>query len=281
MRWGTQQLASSPARTDLHTGEGTEPLEGRNVARLESEMFFSHALSTTTPDTVESLFRSCVARRLRGEPTAYILGQRQFWGFDFTVSPATLIPRPDTETMIDAALSLYTTDRPPQRILDLGTGSGCILLSLLSEFKEARGVGVDRSPQALQVARINAHRMRLTERCTFIESDWLDKVDGSERFDLVASNPPYIPRADLASLEPDVKDFEPAGALDGGEDGLQVYRHFASSDKLDRVMAPGAFLLLEVGAGQASQVAELFHPKRRCIAVKRDLAGVERCLVLQ
>ncbi|ELR21628.1 HemK family modification methylase [Acanthamoeba castellanii str. Neff] len=188
VRWGTQQIASSPARTDLHTGEGgTEPLEGRNVARLESEMFFSHALSTTTPDTVESLFR-----RLRGEPTAYILGQRQFWGFDFTVSPATLIPRPDTETV-------QRTLRSPMR-------SGCILLSLLSEFKEARGVGVDRSPQALQVARINAHRMRLTERCTFIESDWLDKVDGSERFDLVASNPPYIPRADLASLEPDVKD---------------------------------------------------------------------------
>jgi len=144
--------------------------------------------------------------------------------------------------MIDAALSLYTKDdRPPQRILDLGTGSGCILLSLLSEFKEARGVGVDRSPQALQVARINAHRMRLIERTTFIEryttskqhllfsslalasamtrvmevnstwgialSDWLAKVDGSERFDLVASNPPYIPRADLATLEPDVKEY--------------------------------------------------------------------------
>lgn len=246
-------------------------------------MFFSHATATTAPDTAESLFKSCVERRVRGEPTAYILGQRQFWGFDFAVSPATLIPRPDTETVIDAALSLHKGDRPPQRILDLGTGSGCILLSLLSEFKEARGVGVDRSAPALQVARINAHRMGLAERSTFVESDWLEKVAVAENesFDLVASNPPYIPHADIAHLDPGVRDFEPTGALDGGEDGLQVYRYLANSDKLDRVMAPGAFLLLEVGAGQASQVVELFHPKRRCVAIKRDFAGVERCLVLQ
>jgi release factor glutamine methyltransferase len=218
-------------------------------------------------------FRAAVARRAAHEPFAYIAGHRAFWSLDLEVSPATLIPRPDTETLVETALKLAGHPAAPLEILDLGTGSGAILIALLSELPNAIGFGVDVSEPALAIARRNALRSGVAARVRFARSSWWSHVSG--QFDLILSNPPYVPTADIAALEPDVRDYEPRLALDGGPDGLAAYRAIASIAAAR--LTPGGALIVEVGQGQADDVDALFRASGfPATHIAADLAGIPR-----
>ena len=218
--------------------------------------------------------RAAVARRAAREPIAFIIGWQEFWGLRFAVSPATLIPRADSETLIEAAMSAA---QPFRRILDLGTGTGCLLLATLSEFGDAWGVGIDRNPAAAALARHNAAALGLAGRCAMLAGDWAAALEG--RFDLLLSNPPYIETEAIAGLMPEVAGWEPAGALDGGADGLAAYRAVVAA--ATRLLAPGGLAILELGIGQEAAVRGLAQAAGlRHRDTRRDLAGIERALVL-
>jgi release factor glutamine methyltransferase len=244
---------------------------------LSIEQMVSRGQDEALPAVAAEL-RVLTARRVRREPMAYILGEREFWGLPFKVSPAVLVPRPDSETMIDAAIGLLPDRARPLRILDLGLGSGCLLLTLLHEFPQASGVGIEVSPEALAIARQNAAALGMAPRATLLEGDWhlpdwARNLGGP--FDLVVSNPPYIEAGDISGLMPEVARFEPALALDGGGDGLAAYRAIATS--LSGLLAPGGTLLFEVGASQATAVAGLLEVAGLTPAPPwKDLGGVER-----
>jgi release factor glutamine methyltransferase len=222
-------------------------------------------------------------RRLAGEPVSRILGSRAFWGLDFRLSPETLDPRPDTETLVEAVLAALPERDSPLRILDPGTGTGCILIALLSELPHAVGVGTDISHAALLTARENALAAGVAERARFVQADWLRGIDG--RFDVVVSNPPYIARAELAALSREVRAQDPAAALDGGADGLAAYR--AIVDEIDRVLKPGGIAAFEVGQGQAEAVSAMMRAADLTPALPDgaasacDLAGIDRALVMK
>lgn len=219
--------------------------------------------------------RNFEARRLGREPVARILGRREFWGLPFLLSPATLDPRPDSETLVETALGLLHDVAAPS-LLDLGTGTGCLLLALLHERADARGLGVDLSAEAVTTARRNATALGLAERASFRQANWADGID--ERFDLIVSNPPYIPAADIAALELEVRAFDPRLALDGGADGLDGYR--ALGALLPRLLAPSGTAVVELGAGQADAVSGLFATAGIEVkAIVCDLAKVPRALV--
>jgi release factor glutamine methyltransferase len=221
-------------------------------------------------------FHVMVTRRAAREPAATIIGHREFWSLDFVVTRDTLIPRPDSETIIETALD-YLHDRPPARILDLGTGTGCLLLSALSEFPDAWGLGVDLSPRAAAVAQLNARRLGLAERATIMVGGWTAALEG--RFDLVLCNPPYIPAADILGLMPEVQAFEPHLALDGGADGLDPYRLLFRD--LPQRLTPGGLALFEFGIGQAEALVALAASlSLKLLDVKSDFAGLPRVLAL-
>jgi len=219
-------------------------------------------------------FDALIARRLTHEPIAYITGHKEFWSLDFDVGPGVLVPRPDTETLIEEAIRLVADRTAPLRIADLGTGSGAILCAALREFPNATGIGWEASPAAYAFAARNAARL-VGARADIRLGDWNEAVGP---FDLVFSNPPYIPAADIESLDPDVAAFEPHTALDGGPDGLDAYRALAGL--LPKILAPGGFALLEIGIGQASAMGTLFQ-KLQMIRIVPDLAGIPRCVLLQ
>jgi release factor glutamine methyltransferase len=213
-------------------------------------------------------------RRESREPVAHILGRRQFWTLDLAVSDAVLVPRPETELLVELALEQLPPNSPA-RVLDLGVGSGAILLAVLAERRNAAGVGVDRSEAALTIARENACAAGLDDRAEFRLGDWAAGLEGE--FDLVLSNPPYIPSADIEDLEPEVARFEPRIALDGGPDGLHAYRAILAD--LPRILRPGGAFVLEAGAGQAAAVKTLAVEAGLLVQqVRRDLAGVERAV---
>ena len=218
-------------------------------------------------------YKALVARRAAHEPLALILGRQEFWSLDFIVSPATLIPRADSETLIEAALAAMPERRQVRTILDLGTGTGCLLLAALTEFASAWGLGVDRSAEVVALASRNANALGLATRAAFICGNWADAV--AARFDLVLSNPPYIPSADIAGLMPEVALHEPGRALDGGHDGLDAYRCILAA--LPGLLAPGGVAILELGIGQADAVAALAG---RPVAFRADLGGVRRAIVV-
>jgi release factor glutamine methyltransferase len=218
-------------------------------------------------------------RRLRGEPVARILGHKEFWGLSLQLTPATLVPRPDTETIVELALEMLRADgdtNHPLRIADLGTGSGAILLALLSELPEAHGFGTDISSAALQTAAANAARTGLAGRATFIACDYATGLSGL--FDLIVSNPPYIRSVDIGGLAAEVRHYDPLAALDGGADGLDGYR--ALIPQAAGILAPGAVLVVEAGQGQSGDiealmtVAGLTHNR----VPKADLAGIPRAV---
>jgi release factor glutamine methyltransferase len=224
-----------------------------------------------------------VARRGAREPVSRILGEREFYGRRFVLSSATLDPRPDSETLIDAALGMADLEDWRGRaisILDIGTGTGCLLLTLLAELPLATGIGTDISEEALATAAANAAALGLQDRATFARHDVLAGVTGP--FDLIVSNPPYIPHADIADLAPEVREYDPRAALDGGTDGLDIYRQIAAG--LEGVLAKGA--VFEVGAGQADAVALLLQQgflKTRKAEVSRhcDFGGHTRCVAIR
>ena len=223
------------------------------------------------------MFEALVARRAEREPLALILGRREFWSLDFAVSPATLVPRPDTETLITAALGAFADRAAPRRVLDLGTGSGCLLLATLSEFSRAFGIGVDRSAAAAVLAARNAAMLGLAGRSAFLCGDWAAALGAP--FDLVLCNPPYIPTAQLDGLMPEVARHEPRAALDGGTDGLAAYRRLVPD--LGRLLALGGVAVLEVGADQAGAVARLARHAGFAVARYQDLSGIARALALR
>lgn len=230
-------------------------------------------LDSTQAATLDAM----AARRASREPMAYIVGEREFWSLPFRVTPATLVPRPDTETVVEAVLADVGDKPRTLRILDLGTGSGCLLLALLSEFPNASGLGVDISASALEVAKVNAVRLGFDVRAMFRIGDWLDGIE--ERFDVIVANPPYVPDRDIPGLDVDVRSFEPLGALAGGRDGLDAYRRITG--RLGKVLAVGGIACFEVGAGQVDSVAAIFAGQGfRIHAVHADLAGIPRAMAV-
>ncbi|MDR3528882.1 MAG: peptide chain release factor N(5)-glutamine methyltransferase [Rhizomicrobium sp.] len=220
-------------------------------------------------------FESFIARRAAREPVAYITGWKEFWSLSFAVAPGILIPRPDTETIIDAVLADYPDRSAPLNILDLGTGSGCILAALLSEYPNAHGLGIDSSEIAQNVAAGNLERLGLGARGAVRAGNWAEKLDTA--FDIVVSNPPYIPTADIADLEPDVRDFEPSAALDGGPDGLDAVRILAPELK-----KLGGVGYIEIGVGQDEAAAAIFTKAGLAVLrVARDLGGVPRIVIVR
>lgn len=218
-----------------------------------------------------------VARRAAREPMARILGGREFWSLTFKVTADTLIPRPDSETVVEAALAWAAPRRPaPRSILDLGTGTGCLLLALLSELPEAHGIGTDVSADALRTARHNARALGFGRRARFVLSDWGAGIDG--QFDLIVANPPYVADTDISRLAPEVARFEPRLALSGGPDGLAAYR--AIAPRLAGFTRPDGAVFLEVGAGQADPVTRILRSHGlKVVDIKGDLAGIPRCII--
>jgi release factor glutamine methyltransferase len=209
------------------------------------------------------------------EPVAYILGRKEFWSLDFEVSPAVLIPRPDTETLVEAALAEFKST-PPARIVDLGTGSGALLIALLIEWPKATGLALDKSEAALHIAGRNAQRLGVANRAAFRLGDWWEGID--ERFDLVISNPPYVTRSEMAALDADVRDFEPHLALEAGAAGLDAIERITAG--LARHLAPEGRAVVEIGHEQGEAAAALFTKAGlEVVRIAKDLAARDRAVV--
>jgi release factor glutamine methyltransferase len=252
-----------------------------DTPRLDAELLMAHALGHSREELLlryfdeeaPEEFAELVVRRLAHEPIAYITGQRAFWTIELEVGPGVLIPRPDSETLIEAAVAHFGSGGSA-RILDLGTGSGALLLAALDQWPQARGVGIDNSPDALAIARRNAERLQLDDRAEFRLGDWAEGLDGE--FDLILCNPPYVESG--AELPADVMGWEPHQALFAAADGLSEFRRLAP--RLRPLLAPGGLACVELGIGQLDPVAALFRAQGLAVASRKDLAGIDRCLLL-
>lgn len=241
----------------------------------DAAVVIGHPERLLAPNEVVELEEK-VCRRLQREPLAYILGRREFWSLSFIVDSHTLVPRPETETLVEAALE-WAAGRRDLRLLDLGTGSGCLLLALLYELPDAWGLGVDIDEAALGVARLNAETLGLEMRASFMRADWADALGGS--FDLIVTNPPYISDAEWMELDPGVRDFEPTLALRAGADGLTAYRRILPA--LRRLLAPNGVALIETGGASATLLPLLVRQSGLEIVENRhDLADRWRCLAV-
>lgn len=223
-------------------------------------------------------FPEMLRRLAAGEPLSRIVGVREFWGLEFRLSEDTLDPRPDSETLVEAVLARLPDRQRPYRFLDLGTGTGCLLLALLAEYRRASGIGIDISPGAVRTARGNAERLGLAARAGFAVGDWGRAIAG--RFDAVVANPPYIAGGAIAALPSEVRDHDPRRALDGGADGLAAYRAIAAD--LPRLVAEDGLAAVEIGLGQQQDVAAILEAAGFSLDhVARDLAGIARCVILR
>jgi release factor glutamine methyltransferase len=268
------------ARRLADAGVDEPRAEARRLAALATGKAPEELLSArddVLPEEADRRLEEIVARRAAHEPFAYIAGEREFWSLPFRVTPATLVPRPDTETVVEVALGYVREKRMTSpRILDLGTGTGCIALALLSELRDASALATDVSDDALGVAETNARALGLADRIAFRRVAWTDGID--ENFDLIVSNPPYIRDGDAVSLAPDVVDYEPRTALFAGADGLDAYRSIAAGAP-SHLKRNGA-LVLEVGAGQSDDVSRLLRGAGLDIkGVRSDLSGISRCVI--
>ena len=263
------------------SGEGLLRAAAGRIGRLDAEVLLAHALGVDRmallldPDrpVAAAAFTALVERRAAGEPVAYIVGHREFWSLDLAVTPDVLIPRPDSETLIEAAVARFAGHAGPRRVLDLGTGSGALLLAALAEWPQATGVGVDASSAALRVAAANAVRLGFGRRAAFVHGGW---KAASGAFDLILCNPPYI--ASGETLPRDVAEWEPHAALFAGADGLADYRVLATV--VAARLATGGVACIEIGATQAGPVTALFAAAGLTVALRLDLAGLPRCLVV-
>jgi release factor glutamine methyltransferase len=258
-------------------------------AELDARVLVGHALHLDRAKLIAqsdrileareiTVISALAARRLRHEPVSRILGQKEFWSLPLSVTRNVLVPRPETETVVEAALDFVVRRAlrmEKLRIIDIGTGSGALLLALLQELPNAIGTGTDVSKAALEVARANTAHCGFERRCSFVACDMASGVQGP--FDLIISNPPYIAHDELASLAPEVRDYDPMVALDGGDDGLAAYRAIAA--EATRLLAPGGQLFVELGAGQEPAVRALFTNAGLTVgAARKDLAGIPRVL---
>lgn len=260
---------------------------GIPTPRLDAEVLLAHVLGcerlqlplrrddALSPEQVAS-YEALVAERLSRKPVSHILGEREFWSLKFKVSNAVLTPRPDSETLIAAVLERLQPFNAPWRLLDIGTGSGCLIGALLSELPNAWGCGIDISPAAVEVAAENIRNLGLASRCDIIEGDLFAPLEG-ERFDVIISNPPYIESAEIAVLDPEVSRFEPLGALDGGPDGLNYYRRIA--DRAHHHLSRGGFMALEIGASQGAQVVQLLSKTWSNVDLLPDLEQRDRVVI--
>ena len=251
-------------------------LVGRALGLDHAALTAASARSLT--DTEQAAIAALAQRRLAHEPVARIVGEKEFWSLRFLVDGTTLVPRPETETVVEAALATLDADglrAEPLCIADLGTGSGALLLALLSELPGAFGIGTDISTGALRLARANAQWLRI-DRAHFVACDFAAGLGG--RFDLIVSNPPYVTTTDIDALAPEVRDFDPRAALDGGTDGLNSYRAIAATAPM--LLRPGGILAVELGAGQARPVMNLFATAGLALLPPRaDLSGRPRALI--
>jgi release factor glutamine methyltransferase len=279
-------LSEATIRDLLHDAADRLTEAGVDSARLDARILLARAMQSSREQLIAAYrqpsadeaaaFQAMTDRRIAREPLAYITGHKEFWSLDFKVGPGVLIPRPDTETLIETALSLFPDRTAPLAIADLGTGSGALLIAALKEFPRAHGIGFERSPEALRYAQSNLDAHGLGSRADIRAADWNEAVGAG--FDLILSNPPYIPTAGIEALEPDVRLYEPRAALDGGPDGLDSYRSLAGI--LPRLLLPGAHALLELGQGQFAPAESLFQDLQTHPPVP-DLAGIPRVLVLK
>jgi len=261
--------------------------EGAASARLDARLLLAHAMALTPSEVVTTsrqpsdqelaAFDAFLARRAGHEPVAYIIGHKEFWSLDFEVGRGVLIPRPDTEVLVMQSLGEFPDATASLRAVDLGAGSGAILIAFLSERPNARGLAVEQSSEAMMWARKNIARHGLNARCTVQGDDWL--MLPHEKFDVIFSNPPYIPSRAVDGLDPEVAHFEPLTALDGGRDGLDAYRALAPI--IARSLAPGGRAFLEIGQGQDTGVPSIMAAAGlKIVRVAPDLAGIPRCVVV-
>lgn len=261
-----------------------------NDALREIRLLAAHVLNTTyeniffnderiiLDNTQMKALREATAMRLNHMPLAKIIGKKEFWGLPFEVTLDTLDPRPESETLIEAILILYADKQQALNILDLGTGSGCLLLSTLHEYPAAKGIGVDISMKALTIAQKNATKLNLKDRCKFIRGTWFKTKESSlSRFDIIISNPPYIPRGNI--LSPDTL-YDPASALFAGEKGLLHYRLIL--EEAHHYLTPQGVIVFEIGQGQQSDVINLaLKNNYHIVIVRKDILGHTRCLVFR
>jgi release factor glutamine methyltransferase len=262
-------------------------LAGVSSPRLDARLLFAFANEQARSERVSdgdptaeccALFERLLARRVAREPLAYIVGSKEFWSLAIEVGPGALVPRPETESLVEEFLRAFPDKNASLDLVDLGTGSGCLLVAALHQRPSARGLGVDVSEEALGWARRNIERHTLSARCTLLKEDWSSV--SPHGYDAVLSNPPYIRSADLLALEPEVARYEPRWALDGGADGLDAFR--ALAPRIAQMMKPQGNAYVEIGAGQAADVTGIFSANGlQVVRIALDLAGIERCLVLR
>jgi release factor glutamine methyltransferase len=262
--------------------------EGMATPRLDAEVLLAETLGTDRvglythfdqplqPDEL-TRFKDLIRRRLRREPVAYILGKREFWSLSFRVTPDVLIPRPETEALVAEALKILTSAEGRSfRILEIGTGSGAISIALAVELPAAKVVATDLSPKAIALAEENALRSGVRERVLFLLGDLFHPVEKEDAFDLIVTNPPYIPRGEFPSLMPEVRDYEPKVALDGGKDGLDYFRRVLPA--VGDYLRPGGWFLAEIGVGQDPQIIKIAekNPDLGSFGFAKDLSGINR-----
>ena len=260
--------------------------------KLDAKILLSHILNLTNSENLilklnEKIslddylkYIHLIERRLKFEPVAYIIGNKDFWKQKYTINNNVLIPRPETELIIELLLKkIKGKINSKLHILDLGTGSGCIILSLLSELKFSTGIGIDISEKALNVAKLNAKKFDLIKRVNFKISDWFDNLENTDKFDIIISNPPYIPIDEWKNLDPNVLNFEPKGALTDNRDGLENYRIIANNAK--KFLKKDGLIVLEMGFDQSNQIKEIFCAKGCGIEIFKDLQSIDRIVIIK
>ncbi len=266
---------------------------GLDTPQLDARLLLQYATGQTHTDLILNknntiaaqhlaAFESYVARRLQHEPVARIIGHKEFWGLDFALNAHTLVPRPESELVVECVIATAAHNNKPFHILDIGTGSGCLLLACLHEVPHAHGVGVDISPEALTMAQHNAQQLYLEDRAQFIQADILEigaiaAAIHSQKFEIIISNPPYIPQADIAALEREVQHYDPMRALDGGVDGLDFYR--AIIQQTHMLLKPKGVFIMEFGVGQSHDLLQMVNAAQFVdIVIKNDLSGMPRVI---
>lgn len=286
----------STVKQAIYTASQRLKSSGIESARLDASVLLAHVMGIKRENLLLEAekrltaqqyknYDTLITRRAKSEPIAYIIGKKEFWSLDFAVTRDTLIPRPDSELLIEEALKIAKNMASERirpltllniEVLDIGTGTGCLLIALLKELRKARGLGVDISESALKVARKNARFHEIDNRAQFRKSRWHYNAKGT--FDLIISNPPYIAKHDLNNLMKDILDYEPALALASGVDGMDSYRMISKNIKSK--INKGGYVLCEVGKGQAKKVAKILQDAGLTLeGIKNDLAGIPRCVI--
>ena len=269
------EMRDSFKSAGLDTPELDARLLVQDILKINHEKLLLNSNKLVT-DSEDKRLTTSMKRRILREPVSRIIGSRSFWKSEFKITSETLDPRPDSEVLIESVLSIANKETP-LTILDLGTGTGCLLLSLLQELPQATGVGIDISTGAIQVAIQNTTALNLSKRVSFKVMNWTE-ITNETRFDLIISNPPYIPESDISTLEPEVRQHDPFLALSGGMDGLNCYREIAAL--FPKLLTETGYVFLEIGTTQARAVKNILAEQEiRVLKVIQDLAGYNRCIV--